>query len=305
LRYTTTASREISDEPYLFEVKNYLRVKSYLFNLCSFCVSSLTQQHMTTMAQPRPSTLTTAADIIATLSAMASEQQRTVLMRFFKTAPGEYGAGDQFLGLKVPQTRMVVREAGEVPPGEVQLLIDSPWHEVRLCGFLLLVRRMQRAVKHDDAAERDAIIRFYLRNARRANNWDLVDLSAPYLLGVWLQFPTAEGTLPDRALLDRLTESDDLWEQRIAIVSTLGLLRAGQYADTLRVAQLLLGHPHDLIHKAVGWMLREVGKRDKALLESFLATHLCLMPRTTLRYAIERFPEGERLRWLQTNRARP
>jgi 3-methyladenine DNA glycosylase AlkD len=125
-----------------------------------------------------------------------------------------------------------------------------------------------------------------------------VDLSAPYLLGVWLQFPTAEGTLPDRALLDHLAASDNLWEQRIAIVSTLGLIRVGQFSDTLRIAELLLAHPHDLIHKAAGWMLREVGKRDKALLEDFLAVHSRQMSRTTLRYAIERFPEGERQRWM-------
>jgi 3-methyladenine DNA glycosylase AlkD len=250
------------------------------------------------MARHQPSTPTLAADIIAALSAMSNEQQRTTLMRFFKTGPGEYGADDQFLGLKVPQTRLVVREAGEVSLSEVQQLLDSPWHEVRLCGFLLLVRQMQRAVKRNDAAERDAVLRFYLLNARRANNWDLVDLSAPYLLGVWLQFPTAEGTLPDRALLDHLAASDNLWEQRIAIVSTLGLIRVGQFSDTLRISKLLLAHPHDLIHKAVGWMLREVGKRDKALLEDFLAVHSRQMSRTTLRYAIERFPEGERQRWM-------
>jgi 3-methyladenine DNA glycosylase AlkD len=247
-----------------------------------------------------PSAPILASDIINTLTSMADDRQRTVLMRFFKTAPGQYGAGDQFLGLKVPQTRLVVRQVGDdITLDEVQRLVASEWHEVRLCGFLLLVRQMQRAVKRNDAPARDALIRFYLRHARQANNWDLVDLSAPYLLGVGLQYPTADGLRPDRSLLDRLADSDNLWEQRIAIVSTLGLIRAGQYADTLRIAERLLPHPHDLIHKAVGWMLREVGKRDKPRLEAFLAQHYARMPRTALRYAIERFPAPERQQWMK------
>lgn len=244
----------------------------------------------------------TACEITAELEAQRDERQRAVLMRFFRTGKGEYGEGDEFLGLKVPQTRAIVRECrGEVSLDEIGKLLGSRWHEVRLCGFLLLVEAMKATLtvrgRRDPSASgrRDAIAMFYLRHARSANNWDLVDLSCPAVIGGWLLVSE-----PDRRrILDRLACSDNLWEQRMAIVATLELIRAGQFDDTLRIARRLLAHPHDLIHKAVGWMLREVGKRDREALLGFLEDNWRLMPRTMLRYAIERLPEPERLAWLR------
>lgn len=246
---------------------------------------------------------------------MQDGRQREILSRFFKTGKGEYGEGDRFIGMKVPQTRAVVKEARlDVPMVEIEKLLRSEWHEVRLCGFLLLVEEMKAALpkraRGKDAsgpdlplaARREEITRFYLRHARQANNWDLVDLSCGYILGEWLLHPSADGCMPGRDILDSLAGSDNLWEQRIAIVSTGMLIRHGQYADTLRIAGKLLHHPHDLIHKAVGWMLREVGKRDIETLRRFLSHHHSRMPRTALRYAIERMDAGERKYWMDLDR---
>ncbi|MCI6393677.1 MAG: DNA alkylation repair protein, partial [Bacteroidales bacterium] len=156
----------------------------------------------------------------------------------------------------------------------------------------------KRIAPTEYADRREQIARFYLTYARRANNWDLVDLSAGYILGAWLLQPCADGTYPDRRILDDLAGSTNLWEQRIAIISTSALIRAGQYEDTLRIADKLLGHSHNLIHKAVGWMLREVGKKDIALLRRYLSDRYSRMPRTALRYAIERMDSSERREWL-------
>ena len=253
-----------------------------------------------------------AEEIVEAMEGMRDEVQRRVLCRFFKTGKGEYGEGDEFLGLKVPVTRGVAKEARlRVPLAEIDKLLASRWHEVRLCGFLLLVEEMAAALPkrgvdtRDKAMRREEIVRFYLAHARQANNWDLVDLSCGYIVGVWMLHPLPSSedaqspSMPDRSLLDRLADSDNLWEQRIAIVSTSALIRAGQYADTLRIATRLLGHPHDLIHKAVGWMLREVGKKDVEVLRDYLDRYCLEMARTTLRYAIERFDEGERHYWLK------
>lgn len=247
----------------------------------------------------------TADDIITTLIAMHDDEQRCALIRFFKTGEGEYGHGDKFIGLKVPQTRMVVKEAClHVSLAEIDKLIHSEWHEVRLCAFLMLVEEMNSALPRsvdtqEKAMWRKKIAEFYLRNARQANNWDLVDMSCPKILGYWLLHPLPDGTMPSRDILDRLAVSDNLWEQRIAIVTTWMLIRHGQYADTLRIADKLLAHPHDLIHKAVGWMLREVGKQDMEVLEGYLEAHYHDMHRTTLRYAIEKMDELRRLYWLK------
>lgn len=246
---------------------------------------------------------TTAQDIVDAMCSMKNDAQSQILLRFFKTGKGEYGEGDKFLGLKVPQTRMVVKEARlSVSLAEIQKLLYSEWHEVRLCGFLLLVEEMKAALpKHSGQGipeKRDEIAHFYLAHAHQANNWDLVDLSCGYIIGNWLLHPTAAGTMPDRHLLNRLAISPNLWEQRIAIVSTSMLIRNDQFDDTLRIAETLLHHPHDLIHKAVGWMLREVGKKDIALLRTFLSKHHKTIPRTTLRYAIEKMDEEERRYWL-------
>ena len=246
----------------------------------------------------------TANDIIETMLSMEDEKQRQVLSRFFKTGKGEYGEGDQFLGLRVPQTRMVVKAARlQVALPEISQLLHSKWHEVRLCGFLLLVEEMKEALpkrRHPGCPERRAALTdFFLRHACQANNWDLVDLSCGNILGVFLLHPLSDGSLPSRTILDTLAESSNLWEQRISIVSTIALIRQNQYADTLRIAEKLLHHPHDLIHKAVGWMLREVGKRDIDVLRSFLSNHHCEMPRTALRYTIEKMDAAERQRWMK------
>ncbi len=250
--------------------------------------------------------MVTADDIIAALYSMRDERQRDMLARFFKTGPGQYGEGDRFLGLKCPQTRQVVREARrQTPLTEIERLLYSEWHEVRLCGFLLLVEEMLAALPTrrrntpEMALRRNEVARFYLCHARQANNWDLVDMSCPKVLGHWLLYPLPDGTLPPRDLLDRLAGSTCLWEQRIAIVTNWTLIRQDQYADTLRIADRLLPHPHDLIRKAVGWMLREVGKRDRATLEAYLEAHVRDMSRTTLRYAIEKMSGPDRLYWMQ------
>ena len=249
--------------------------------------------------------MTTADDIMATLMMLEDDEQRKVLMRFFKTGPGEYGEGDRFLGIKVPQTRAVVREARlSVPLDEITRLLHSEWHEARLCGLLLLVEEMkphrQLRPKGSEALHRHRreVVELYLRHARQANYWDLVDLSCPGIVGEWLLTPLPDSSMPRRDLLDSLAASTDLWEQRIAVVSTLALIRKGQYADTLRIATTLLSHPHPLIHKAIGWMLREIGKRDIDTLRRYLAEHYSELPRTSLRYAIERMEEDERRHWL-------
>lgn len=249
--------------------------------------------------------MTTANDITETMLGMRNEAQSRILMRFFKTGKGEYGEGDKFLGIRVPAVRAVAREAyGTVALGEVEKLLRSPWHEIRLCGFLLLVEEMRRALPthrnvNGNAARRTEIARFYIAHAPCADNWDLVDLSCGGILGKWLLFPDENGGMPSREILDSLAESSNLWEQRIAIVSTSALIRVGQYDDTLRMASKLLNHPHDLIHKAVGWMLREVGKKEINVLRTYLEAHCHEMARTTLRYAIERMDAGERREWLK------
>lgn len=245
--------------------------------------------------------MTTAEEIISVMTEMKDENQSKILSRFFKTGPGEYGEGDMFLGLKVPHTRSIVKEARhEVPFPEIEKLLQSRWHEIRLCGFLLLVEEMKKALPRRNepptthAGRRAEIADFYIRHARYADNWDLVDLSAPYILGEWLIHPLADASMPSRDILDRLALSDNLWEQRISVVTTLRLIRDNQFADTERIVTRLLSHPHDLIHKACGWMLREIGKRDIETLRSYLDRHAGKLPRTTLRYAIERMNPEER-----------
>jgi len=251
----------------------------------------------------------TASDIIGYMESLRDEEQRKNLMRFFKTAPGQYGHGDEFLGLKVPQTREVVRTViGDFPLQEVPELLMSPWHEVRLCGLLILVGRFEKqAAKRladdaDAARKRDYILTMYLKYAERANNWDLVDLSVHKILGHWLLLPTFLGG-PDLglhtdyklAVLDELAASDCLWKQRMSMVCTWKTSQMGDPSWCLRYAEIHLHHPHDLMHKAVGWMLREMGKRvSMELLREFLRQHAHEMPRTALRYAIEKMSEAER-----------
>lgn len=246
-----------------------------------------------------------AAEIIDRIVAQRNEQQQ-VLMRFFKTAKGQYGEGDEFLGLKVPQTRAVVKDvAADTSLSEVPELLQSRWHEVRLCGLLILVDKFEKAAAkrliNDPQAicTRDEIVQLYLRYADRANNWDLVDLSAPKIIGHWLLLPSAMGDAAYKQhVLDDLAASRCLWRQRISIVCTWKTTQQGDLSWCWRYAEKHLHHPHDLMHKAVGWMLREMGKRDMNTLRRFLRQHAPQMPRTALRYAIERMPEAERQAWM-------
>lgn len=246
----------------------------------------------------------TATEIIAFMESLRDEEQRQVLMRFFKTGPGQYGEGDEFLGLKVPQTRQVVKSmTGDLPVEAVPELLMSRWHEVRLCGLLVLVERFgklaaRRLVDDGQAIKgRDEIVKMYLQHAEQANNWDLVDLSAPKVLGHWLLLPTHLGD--KRQIMDELAASDCLWRQRMSMVSTLRTIQDGDPLWCLRYATVHLHHPHDLMHKAVGWMLREMGKQvSMDLLRDFLELHVHEMPRTALRYAIEKMSDDERKYWM-------
>ena len=250
----------------------------------------------------------TAKEIIRYMESLRNEEQRRVLMGFFKTGPGEYGEGDEFLGLKVPQTREVVRAAKDLPLSEVPVLLMSRWHEVRLCGLLIMVdmfeKQATKRLTHDAKAitKRDEILTMYLKYAEQANNWDLVDLSAPKILGHWLLLPTNLGDGTEdykRQVLDELAQSSNLWRQRMSIVCTWKTSQMGDASWCLRYAEIHLHHPHDLMHKAVGWMLREMGKRiSMELLREFLRQHAHEMPRTALRYAIEKMADAERKQWM-------
>ena len=295
----------------------------------------------------------TAKEVISYMETLRDEKQRKILMRFFKTAPGEYGYGDEFLGIKVPRTREVVRVAKDLTLSEVPELLMSRWHEVRLCGLLILVAKFEKLatkrLENDVEAtrKRDEIVKLYLKYAERANNWDLVDLSVHKIIGHWLLLPTflssmreyspdgwscvnkgidSKSPMEDLAysmvddvcsyaepqkvipnlnraykltILDSLAQSPCLWLQRMSIVSSWKTSQQGDPSWCLRYAEIHLHHPHDLMHKAVGWMLREMGKRvSMDLLRDFLRQHAHEMPRTTLRYAIEKMSEQERRMWM-------
>lgn len=232
----------------------------------------------------------TAAFILSELQSVGTPEKAVHLSRFFKTGPGQYGEGDLFLGVIVPQTRSIAKANKATPFDELQLLLDSPWHEARLCALLILVYRFQDRKAMPE--EREAIFRFYLKNMRRCNNWDLVDLTCRDIVGEYL-------VDKDRSLLYRLAESENLWEQRISIVSTWAFIRRNDFGDTLELSERLIGHKHDLMHKAVGWMLREVGKKERQTLTDFLERNATRLPRTALRYAIEHYPEPERQYFLK------
>ncbi|MDR3261908.1 MAG: DNA alkylation repair protein [Tannerella sp.] len=226
--------------------------------------------------------------ILNELLAVANPEKAKILQKFFKTGPGQYAEGDVFLGIVVPVTRRIVKAHRQTPLSEIHTLLASKYHEVRLCALLIITERCKKAGEQ----ERKTIYDFYLQHTDCINNWDLVDLSCPEVIGGYLLDK-------NRAILYQLAESRHLWEQRIAIISTLAFIRKGEFADTFALAEKLMNHPHDLIHKATGWMLRETGKRNREALTGFLESYATRLPRTALRYAIEHYPEEERQYFLK------
>jgi len=222
------------------------------------------------------------------LKQKANLEKAKILQRFFKTGPGEYGEGDIFLGIKVPEQRKIAKGYRELPLKEVKKLLQSRIHEERLIALFILTHKFQVR----DNEQKEKIFKLYLKNTKYINNWDLIDLSANKIIGEYL-------IQKSKKILYKLAKSKSLWERRIAIMSTFQFIKSNQFKETLKISNLLLKDEHDLIHKAVGWMLREVGKRSLAIEEGFLRKHYKRMPRTMLRYAIERFPESKRQAYLK------
>jgi 3-methyladenine DNA glycosylase AlkD len=237
----------------------------------------------------------TARRAITELRALGKPRRVQALQSFYKTAPGEYGEGDVFLGLSVPQSRSIAKAFRAMELSEIEKLLASKFHEVRLCGLIILTNQFKAS---KEVKKRREFFNFYVKQLKlgRVNNWDLVDVSAPtigeYLLEVEDPFP----------LLIKLSKSRSLWERRSAILFTFAFIRAGHFAPTLKISKLLLKDHHDLIHKATGWMMREVGKRDLSMLRNFLSENVVDMPRTMLRYSIEKLPEIERQKWLKKSK---
>lgn len=227
------------------------------------------------------------------LRALGAPARAKASLWFFKTGKGQYGYGDIFYGVTVPEQRKIAKKYTTFPRSEIDRLLKHKVHECRLTALLVLVEQYKTA----NEKERERIAKFYLAHTKRINNWDLVDLSASRILGMHL-------LTRDRDVLYRLARSSNVWERRIAIIATFAFIRAGQYADTLQIANLLLSDTHDLMHKAVGWMLREIGKQSLTTEEAFLKKHAARMPRTMLRYAIEKFPEEKRKRYLAIRHSR-
>lgn len=243
----------------------------------------------------------TVESILSELEAYANPVRKEHNASFFKSGKGEYAEGDQFVGISVPDVRKVVANHLDASLEDIDDLLQSPFHEVRLAGIFILVGQLEQTEKRswskthspeETEETRRKIYEFYLNHTASVNNWDLVDSSAPYIVGFYLLDK-------DRQPLYKLAHSKNLWEQRIAIVSTYAFIRKGDTADTYAIASILLHHPHDLIHKAVGWMLREAGKRDLAGLTFFLDQHAAEMPRTMLRYSLEKFPADKRKHYME------
>ena len=220
------------------------------------------------------------------LKSKADPEQGRLLQGFFKTGPGQYGEGDVFLGIKVPEVRKVVKKYSDIELEKVEQLLHSKIHEHRLCALLILVSKFERG------QGRDVIFKTYLKNTKYINNWDLVDLSAHKIVGAYL-------VNRPRDILYKLARSKSLWERRISIISCFAFIRSNDFKDALKISQILLHDKHDLIHKAVGWMLREIGKKDLETEEAFLKKYYKSMPRTMLRYSIERFEENKRQAYLK------
>lgn len=234
----------------------------------------------------------TAHELIARLDALADPAHAVQLQRFFKTGPGEYGEGDVFAGLRMPQIRAIVKEFRGLPPAEVERVLASETHEHRMAALLVLVEQAKSAKRRGAAGELRRLSDFYLAHSDRVNNWDLVDVTCRDVVGEHLL------VAGDIRPLKQLAGSDSLWERRIAMISTAAFMRAGRTDVTVELAELLIDDDHDLMHKAVGWMLREVGKLEIGTLEAFLMRHAATMPRTTLRYAIERMSAAQRADWM-------
>jgi len=230
----------------------------------------------------------TASNVISTLKEDSDPEKAAFYPRFFKTGKGEYGEGDRFLGVTVPKQRRIAKQYRDLPEPEIVTLLKNPYHECRLTGLFVLVSQFERG----NEIRRGQIVDLYLAHIKCVNNWDLVDATAHKILGAYLENR-------DRSLLSELAEKDHLWSQRISVIATLHFIKLNQYHDTLSLSRIFLKHPHDLMHKAVGWMLREIGKRNVDALEGFLLAHYHVMPRTMLRYAIERLPEERRQMYLK------
>lgn len=236
----------------------------------------------------------TAENVKAELQKYVDPERAVHSMGFFKTGEGEYGAGDQFLGLTVPTQRKIAKQFYDLPLGEIQKLLQSPFHEHRLVALFILVAQYRKA----GADTKKHIASFYHKNRRYVNNWDLVDSSAFYILGDYLMNHS-------RAVLQRLAKSSSIWDRRIAMVSTLTFIRAGQLEDTFAISEILLKDSHDLIHKAVGWMLRCAGDVDRAELLNFLDKHAHKMPRTALRYCLEHLTPEQKLHYMNLKSVKP
>ena len=221
--------------------------------------------------------------ITSELQALSNAEKREIFPKFFKAGKGEYGEGDRFLGVTVPNIRAIAKLHKDISLDEIRDLMQSEWHEVRLCALLIMVEKS----KKKDEALRQQLFDLYLSQTDRINNWDLVDLSCRFIVGEYLLDKS-------RDILYQLAHSPLLWDNRIAIVSTYAFIRKGQLEDTYALSDLMMHHPHDLMHKAIGWMLREAGKRDANRLYNYVMSHRADMPRTMLRYAIEKFSPAER-----------
>lgn len=231
-------------------------------------------------------------NLAAAIKKLGNPEKAKLSERFFKTGPGQYGEGDLFLGLTVPEQRQVIKAFLDLPLPELSLALQSKYHEFRLTALLILNHQYAKAAKAKDDKLCREIYDFYLKHSARINNWDLVDASARNVVGEYLY------TRP-RAILYKLAASKNLWERRIAIISTFAFIKKNDFTDTLKISEILFKDKEDLMHKAVGWMLREVGKMDRQTLDKFLRTHYQNMPRTALRYAIEHYPETERQKFLK------
>lgn len=229
-------------------------------------------------------------NLIIELRNASNPAQAKQLSRFFKTGKGDYGEGDAFLGIKMPAQRKIAKNYTNLPLNDVQILLNAKIHEYRMTGLIILVDKYKSAKK--DSLEKRKLFEFYMKNTPNINNWDLVDATCPHIVG---DFLSKEGT----EFLKTLAKSDSLWERRIAIISTMGLIKKRNFGDALAISDILINDKHDLIHKAVGWTLREIGKKNMEVLELFLKPRYKQMPRTMLRYAIEKFPEDKRKNYLK------